>query len=77
LDRMEWLPTTFPQSPVAVDLYVFLAVAPLFAWQLFRTGRIHKAYLIWLAGIVATGFVIYMLWNTPWWHATAPRLVGA
>ena len=36
IDRMKWLPTTLPDSPLATDLYIFLAVAPMFAWDLIR-----------------------------------------
>lgn len=75
-DRMTWLPTTLPASPLGSDLYVLLAISPLFAWDLFRTRRIHKAYLIWLAIYVPVSAVVYFLWNTPWWHSFAPHLVG-
>ncbi len=77
IDRMTWLPTTLPQSPLGSDLYVLLAIAPLFAWDLFRTRKVHKAYWIWLAGYVLVSAVVYVAWDTPWWHALAPRLVGA
>ncbi len=76
-DRMDWLPTTLPQIPLGADFYILMAVMPLFAWDLFRTRKIHKAYLIWLAGFVLVSIPVYMLWNSPWWHAMAPRLVGA
>lgn len=77
LNRMEWLPTTFPQSPLVLDLYIVLATMPLFAWDLFRTRKVHKAYLIWLAGYVLVSVPVYVLWNSDWWHTMAPRLVGA
>lgn len=76
-DRMTWLPTTLPQSPWGADLYILVAVLPLFAWDLFRTRKIHKAYIIWLAGLVLVSVPVYVLWNSTWWHTVAPRLVGA
>jgi len=76
IDRMEWLPTTLPQLPIGADFYVLMATLPLFAWDYYRTRKVHKAYLIWLAGFVLVSVPVYLLWNTPWWHATAPRIVG-
>jgi hypothetical protein len=75
-DRMTWLPTTLPESPLSPDLYILLAVAPMFIWDLVRTRKVHKAYAIWLAFMVPSSILIHSLWDTDWWHATAPRLVG-
>jgi hypothetical protein len=75
-DRITWLPTTLPASPVSPLLYVLLAVLPLFVWDLVRTRTVHKAYLIWLAGFVPASILVYALWDTSWWHAIAPRMVG-
>jgi hypothetical protein len=54
----------------------FIAVAPMFIWDVLRTRRIHKAYSIWLAGFLPSSVLIYLLWNTDWWQATAAWLVG-
>jgi hypothetical protein len=75
-DRITWLPHTLPESPLSADLYVLLAVAPMFIWDLVRTRTVHKAYVIWLAFMVPSSILIHSLWDTDWWHATAPRLVG-
>jgi hypothetical protein len=75
-DRMTWLPHTFPESPLSPDLYILLAVAPMFVWDLVRTRSVHRAYWIWLAFMVPSSILIHSLWGTDWWHATAPRLVG-
>lgn len=75
-DRMTWLPNTLPENPLSPDLYVLLAVAPMFIWDLLRSHSVHKAYWIWLAFMVPSSILIHMLWDTEWWHATAPRLVG-
>jgi hypothetical protein len=75
-DRMTWLPHTLPESPLSPDLYVLFAVSPLFIWDLVRSGTVHKAYLIWLAFLVPSSILIHSLWDSDWWHATAPRLVG-
>lgn len=75
-DRVTWLPHTLPDSPLSPDLYILFAVAPMFIWDLVRTRSVHKAYWIWLAFMVPTSILIHSLWNTDWWQATAPRLVG-
>jgi hypothetical protein len=76
IDRMTWLPTTLPASPVASDLYILAAVSPLFVWDVVRNRRIHEAYVIWFAMCLPAALVTYSLWNTPWWHATARHIMG-
>jgi hypothetical protein len=75
-DRILWLPNTMPDSPLGPTLYILLAVAPMFIWDVLRTQKVHKAYVMWLAGFLPSAILVYYLWNTDWWQATAPRLVG-
>ena len=49
IDRMGWLPSTFPASPMSSDRYILLAVGPLFLWDVIRNRRVHEAYLVWAA----------------------------
>ena len=65
-----------PESPLSPDLYILLAVAPMFIWDVLRTRTVHAAYWIWLAIMVPSSIVIHSLWDTDWWQQTAPRLVG-
>jgi len=76
IDRMSWLPTTLPASPIATDLYVLLAVSPLFVWDVVRNRRVHEAYWIWIAVNVPLAGLINLLWNTPAWHAAARQIMG-
>jgi hypothetical protein len=76
IDRMTWLPNTFPASPVATDLYILVAVSPLFVWDVVRNRRVHEAYWIWLGINVPAALLVYSLWDTPWWHATARAMLG-
>ena len=75
-DRIAWLPHTLPETPLSSFLYILLAVAPMFVWDLLRTRRVHKAYSLWLAGFLPSAVLIFLVWNTDWWQATAARLVG-
>jgi hypothetical protein len=74
--RMTWLPTTMPHSPLAIDLYQLLALAPLFVWDVLRNRRIHRAYLILGATYVPLSLLIEFLWDTPGWHDMAHRIMG-
>ena len=76
IDRITWLPTTFPTSFVASDLYVLLAVAPMFAWDVIRNRRIHEAYWIWIAVYLPFSVLVNSLWGTAGWHATARQIMG-
>jgi hypothetical protein len=76
IDRMVWLPTTRPGSMIAVDLYVLAAVSPLLVWDVVRNKRVHEAYWIWLAINVPFSVLVYSLWDTAGWHATAHAIMG-
>ena len=76
IDRIIWLPNTFPNSPLGTDLYVLLAVAPLFICDVLENRSVHRAYLIWLAGGLLSAVPVYALWGSDWWHATVPRFMG-
>jgi hypothetical protein len=76
INRMTWLPGTLPGSPVSTDLYTLLAVSPMFIWDVVRNRAVHKAYWIWVAVGLPFSAAVYGLWDTPWWHSVAPRLMG-
>lgn len=75
-DRITWIPTTLPGRPISSDLYVLLAIAPMFLWDVFRNRRIHRAYWVWLAVAAPFTIAVHTLWDTPVWHATVKRLMG-
>ena len=76
IDRIPWLPTTLPESPLATDLYTLLALSPMLLWDVVRNRSVHRAYWIWLSVSLPFAIVVHGLWDTPWWHAAAPRLMG-
>jgi hypothetical protein len=75
IDRMTWLPTTMPTSPIATPLYVLLAIAPMFLWDVIRNRRVHEAYKIWFPAFVLVTTAVNLLWDKPWWHATAKAIM--
>jgi hypothetical protein len=75
-DRIAWLPSSMPGSALTPELYVLLAIAPMLVWDIVRTRRVHKAYLIWAMVSLPAAILIHALWDSEWWHATAHRLVG-
>jgi len=76
IDRMWWLPSTFPGGTLATDGYIMLAVAPLFLWDVIRNRRVHEVYLVWLSIFVPTSLLMNHLWDTPGWHATARHIMN-
>jgi len=77
IDRMWWLPNTFPGTPAGTDLYILLVVVgPLLVWDVIRNRRVHEAYLVWAAIYLPASLLMYSLWDTPFWHATARRIMG-
>ena len=51
------------------------AMAPMFAWDVYRNRRVHRAYLLWIAINLPFAIALHSLWGTQWWHAMAPRLM--
>jgi hypothetical protein len=76
IDRITWLPKTLPLSPLSSELYMLVALLPLFLWDVNRNRRVHDAYWIWLAINVPIALAVHGLWDTPWWHSVVPRMMG-
>lgn len=75
IDRMTWLPSSLPVNPWATDLWIMVAVAPMFIWDVVRNRRVHEAYVIWLAIYVPVVLLVDYLWDKPWWHETAKAVM--
>jgi hypothetical protein len=76
VDRILWLPTTMPHSPLGADAYVLLVMAPMFLWDLSRNRGLHRAYLIWAAFFLPLSAMVYGFWDTPSWHVMAHHILG-
>ncbi len=75
-DRIPWIWSTMPVSPVSPDLYTLLALSPLFVWDVLRNRYVHRAYWIWLALFLPFAVLVHGLWDTAWWHGAARQLMG-
>lgn len=74
--RMTWLPHSIPESPLSILAYQWLALAPLFVWDVISNHRVHRAYLYLVGLYLPFNIVALLLWDTPWWHSIAHRLMG-
>lgn len=75
-DRIAWLPSTLPESPLSPDIYILLWMSPLFIYDLLRYKQVPRAYIIWIAGILPFVIAQHALWGSPWWMATVPKIMG-
>src|SRR5207253_6246230 len=44
IDRIPWLPSTMPASPLGPDLWTLVAISPMLLWDLLRNRFVHRAY---------------------------------
>jgi len=75
-DRITWIWTTAPASPLSADVYILLAIAPLFLWDVIRNRSIHRAYWIFAGLSLPVAVAIHLLWDTPGWHQMARQIMG-
>ena len=76
INRIPWLPSSLPESPLSAELDILAVLAPMFLWDVVRNKGVHRAYWIWLGLVVPTTLAINAAWDTRWWHAAAKRLMG-
>jgi hypothetical protein len=78
LDRLSsaigW--TTVPASPLSMDLYMLASVLPLLVWDRLHRRQMHRTTRVWLAVNLPLVVAVNLLWNSDWWLAAAPRLMG-
>ena len=77
IDRIPWLWSTLPVSPITPDLFTLVAISPMFVWDVLRNHRVHRAYWIWLGVNVPFAIAVHGLWGTEAWQAFVPRMMGA
>jgi hypothetical protein len=78
LGRMAWVPGNNVVVTNDVASLLELAMfAPVIAYDLVRSGRVHRAYVIGLALALPWFVFIHFVWNASWWKAIADALMGA
>lgn len=75
-DRMTFLPHTLPDSPLTMNIWPLIAVAPMLLWDLYRQRAIHKAYWIYALVMAPTAIIVDLLWDSDWWLRTGGNLIG-
>lgn len=76
IDRIAFLPTTYPFSAVSPALYTILWISPMIIWDLVRNRHWHKAYTVWFAIFVPSATLVEYLWWNPAWLEFAASLFG-
>jgi hypothetical protein len=76
ITRIDWLPTTMPDSYVSQYAYHLLWLTPALVYDLVRRGAVHRAYVIGIALVLPYAIVSQLLWGSDWWVSTAPKLMG-
>ncbi len=76
IDRIAWLPSSLPASPMSIDIYLLLWIAPMFLWDLYRLRRVHRAYLIWVGASLPFVVLAHALWGSKWWFETLQHIMG-
>ena len=76
IDRIPWLWSTLPVSPITPDLFTLLAISPMFAWDVVRNRSVHRAYWIWLGVNIPFAIAVHGLWGTAAWYAFVPKMMG-
>jgi hypothetical protein len=68
IDRIQWLPRG-SNGVLSNFMYLDMLLIPLFVYDFFTVGRIHKITLWAGACLVAMQLTAVALWGSPAWHA--------
>ena len=50
---------------------------PVLIYDVWRRGRVHRAYVIGLALNVPFLVASHLLWGSPWWAAAVSKVMGS
>lgn len=67
LSRMSFLPNALPQTPDLLHCYMIALLLPPIAFDLWRYGSPHRAYIIGVLLMLPWLVATHYLWNSPWW----------
>lgn len=76
IDRIagQWLPAFLLDH--YNQQYALLWLAPALAYDFHRHGRLHRVYVVGLGVQIPFAIANHFLQGSPWWLATAPKLMG-
>lgn len=74
-DRITWLPGS-DQNALWMDVFVLVAAAPMFLWDLYRLKRVQRAYVWWFAAYVPMAVAVNLVWGKSWWIRAAAHMMG-
>jgi hypothetical protein len=75
--RHVWLPgNDITAGYDATHAYWLLLLVPAVIYDIARFGRLHRAYVVGLALILACAVATHFVWNAPQWHSIAAQWMG-
>ena len=76
--RTEWLPGmgAFFSHFELMSVYQLLLMMLIVAYDLWRSGRVHRATAVGVSLFAASAIVVNLLWGSEWWIATGTRIAG-
>lgn len=76
IDRIMWLPSSYPESALSPIGWTVAWVLPMFLWDLYRLKRVHRAYIVWFGIFAPVAILVYNLWGSPGWITLVQRVMG-
>jgi hypothetical protein len=75
LSRITWLPQTLPDSPLSSELWPLVCLAPMFLWDLYRSRKVQKAYLIYAGFMIPGAVFVLSMWGNSAWQDFAQGII--
>jgi hypothetical protein len=72
--RVSWLHAASSRYEL-MSVYQLSVLAPLALYDIWSTGRVHRANIIGIGLFAFSAVVVNSLWGTAWWIQAAPRLL--
>jgi hypothetical protein len=76
IDRIGWIPSSYPTSFLSPALYTVLWITPMILWDVVRHRHLHRAYVVWFAIYLPVATLVVNLWWSSWWIEIVQRMMG-
>ncbi len=60
----------------ARHFYLLILIMPALVYEVFKQRTLHRSYVIGMALLGSWMIIGRILWTSPWWLQTAPKLLG-